>query len=225
VVYRDRFSRVKKNNLEIKFADIAPLRIYYALRRGDLPFMITTNDLRPGTCFKYDNQIWKITEFQHVKPGKGPAFVRVKQLNLRTGSIVERTYRAGEKVEKIRVESRDMTYLYHDGTNYIFMDNENYEQIGVSEALVGDRAGFLLENTNSIVLMHENEILEVTPPTFLEVRVTKTDPGEKGNTATGGTKPATIESGAKIQVPLFVNEGEKIKVDTRDGRYIERVKE
>lgn len=187
--------------------------------------MITTNDLRPGTCFKYDDQLWKITEFQHVKPGKGPAFVRVKQLNLRTGSIVERTYRAGEKVENIRVESRDMTYLYHDGTNYIFMDNENFEQIGVSDALIGNSAGFLLENTNSTVLLYGNEILDVTPPNFLEVKVVKTDPGEKGNTAQGGSKPAKIESGATIQVPLFVNEGEKIKVDTRDGRYIERVKD
>lgn len=186
--------------------------------------MISSNDLKSGTCFRYDDQLWKITEFQHVKPGKGPAFVRVKQINLRTGSIVERTYRAGEKIEDIRVESREMSYLYHDGTNYMFMDNESYEQLGVNEKLIGDKAGYLLENTNSTVLMHENEILDVSLPTFLEVKVVKTDPGEKGNTAQGGSKPATIESGATIHVPLFINEGDKIKVDTRDGRYVERVK-
>ncbi len=186
--------------------------------------MISTNDFRNGTCFRYDNQLWKITEFQHVKPGKGPAFVRVKQLNLRTGAIVERTYRAGEKIEDIRVENRDMSYLYREGTNYIFMDNENYEQLGVNEKLIGDKAGFLLENTNSTILMYENEILVVSLPNFLVVKVTRTDPGEKGNTAQGGSKPATIESGATIQVPLFINEGEKIKVDTRDRRYVERVK-
>ncbi|HEX9746249.1 MAG TPA: elongation factor P [bacterium] len=186
--------------------------------------MISTNDFRPGTCFKYDDQLWKITEFQHVKPGKGPAFVRVKQLNLRTGSIVERTYRAGEKVEDIRVENRAMQYLYHDGTNYIFMDNETYDQLGVNDKLIGDQAGFLLENTDANVLIYEGEILEVTPPNFIEVEIVQTDPGEKGDRAQGGTKPAKIASGATINVPLFINEGEKVKVDTRDGRYVERVK-
>jgi len=186
--------------------------------------MISTNDLRPGVCFKYDDQLWKIIEFQHVKPGKGPAFVRVKQLNLRTGSSVERTYRAGEKVENIRVETHEMQYLYHDGMNYIFMDNENYEQYGINETLVGDNAGYLLENSKCSVMMHGSEILEVSPPTFLEVEVVRTDPGLKGDTAQGGSKPAKIASGATINVPLFINEGDKIKVDTRDGRYVERVK-
>jgi len=186
--------------------------------------MISSNDLRPGACFKYDNQLWKCSEFQHVKPGKGPAFVRVKQQNLRTGAIIERTYRAGEKIKDIRVESREMQYLYRDGTNYVFMDTETYDQIGVNEKLIGDKAGFLLENTNATVMMHESEILDVSPPTFLKVKVVKTDPGVKGDTAQGGNKPAKIESGATVQVPLFVNEGDKIKVDTRDGRYIERVK-
>jgi len=186
--------------------------------------MITTNDLRPGTCFIYDKQLWKILEFQHVKPGKGPAFVRVKQVNIRTGSTVERTYRAGEKVEDVRVENRDMQYLYHDGQNYIFMDNENYEQIGVNETLIGDMADFLLENTTCSVVMHGAEILDVSPPNFIEVEVVRTDPGLKGDTAQGGTKPAKIASGATINVPLFINEGEMIKVDTRDRRYVERVK-
>ncbi len=186
--------------------------------------MITTNDFRPGTCFKYDNQLWKISEFQHVKPGKGPAFVRVKQQNIKTGAIVERTYRAGEKIEDIRVENREMNYLYHDGTNYIFMDNESFEQYGINEILIGDKSGYLLENTKATVTIHDGEVLDVVPPNFIKVTVTKTDPGVKGDTAQGGTKPATIESGATIMVPLFINEGEKIKVDTRDGRYVERVK-
>lgn len=186
--------------------------------------MISSSDLRPGTCFMYDNQLWKVTEYQHVKPGKGPAFVRVKQMNLRTGAIVERTYRTSEKIENVRVENREMQYLYYDGNNYVFMDNETYEQYMVPEDLVGDQAGFLLENTSATVTMHENEILDVSPPTFIEVKVAKTDPGVKGDTAQGGSKPATLESGATINVPLFIEEGETVKVDTRDGRYIERVK-
>ena len=186
--------------------------------------MITTNDLRPGTCFKYDGDLWRITEFAHVKPGKGPAFVRVKQQNLRSGSIVERTYRAGEKVENIRVENREMQYLYHDGRNYVFMDTETYEQYGVSEDLIGDKAGFLLENSIATVVLYENEVLDAYPPNFIEVKVARTDPGLRGDTAQGGSKPAKIESGATVQVPLFINEGDMIKVDTRDRRYIERVK-
>jgi len=186
--------------------------------------MITTNDLRSGTCFKYDDQLWRITEFAHVKPGKGPAFVRVKQVNLRTGAIVERTYRAGEKVENVRVEDRDMQYLYFDGTNYNFMDNETYEQYSINEKLVGDKAGFFMENGNSTVTVYNNEVLDVRPPNFIVVKVVRTDPGVKGDTAQGGSKPAQIESGATIMVPLFVGEGEVIKVDTRDGRYVERVK-
>jgi len=172
----------------------------------------------------YDKQLWKILEFQHVKPGKGPAFVRVKQLNLRSGSTVERTYRAGEKIENVRVENREMQYLYHDGTNYIFMDNESYEQYGINETLVGNKAEFLLENTTCMVTMHELEILDVSPPNFLEVEIVQTDPGVKGDTAQGGTKPAKIASGATVNVPLFINQGEMIRVDTRDGRYVERVK-
>jgi elongation factor P len=186
--------------------------------------MISTNDLRPGTCFIYDGQLWKITEYQHVKPGKGPAFVRVKQLNLRTGAIVERTYRTGEKVENIRVENREMQYLYRDGDNYVFMDNETYEQYSIGEKLVGNNAGYLLENSNATVTVYENEILDVYPPNFIEVEVVRTDPGLRGDTAQGGSKPAVIASGATVMVPLFINEGDMIKVDTRDGRYIERVK-
>ena len=186
--------------------------------------MITTNDLRPGTCFKYDGDLWKITEFAHVKPGKGPAFVRVKQVNLRTGSIVERTYRAGEKVENVRVENREMQYLYKDGNSYVFMDTETYDQFNVSVDLIGDKAGFLLENSMATVVVYENEILDAYPPNFIEAKIVRTDPGLRGDTAQGGSKPAKLETGATVQVPLFINEGDKIKVDTRDGRYIERVK-
>lgn len=186
--------------------------------------MITTNDLRPGTCFKYDNEIWKVTEFAHVKPGKGPAFVRIKQQNLRTGSLVERTYRAGEKIEDIRVETREMQYLYHDGSFYIFMDTETYDQYSVPNELIGDKAGFFPENCMASIVIYNNEVLEASPPTFIEVKVVQTDPGVRGNTAQGGSKPAKIASGATIQVPLFISEGDTIKVDTRDGRYIERVK-
>jgi elongation factor P len=185
--------------------------------------MISTNDLRPGVCFKYDGDLWKITEFAHVKPGKGPAFVRVKQLNLRSGSIVERTYRAGEKVEDVRVENREMQYLYHEPTGYVFMDSENYEQYTVPDEMIGGKAGFLLENTTATVIIYESEVLDAYPPNFIEVRVVQADPGLKGDTAQGGSKPAKIESGATVNVPLFINEGDKIKVDTRDGRYIERV--
>ena len=191
----------------------------------EIGYMISANDLRPGTCFKYDDQLWKVTEYQHVKPGKGPAFVRVKQQNLRSGATVERTYRTDEKIEDIRVENREMQYLYMDGTNYVFMDNETYEQHFVNEKLIGDKAGFLLENANATVMIHGSDILDVNPPTFLEVRIVKTDPGVRGDTAQGGSKPAVLESGATIQVPLFINEGDMVKVDTRDGRYIERVKE
>ena len=186
--------------------------------------MITTNDLRPGTCFKYEGELWRVTEFAHVKPGKGPAFVRVKQQNLRTGAIIERTYRAGEKIEDIRVENREMQYLYREGENYVFMDTETYEQYSVNEKLIGDKVGFFPENAIATVVIYENEVLGAYPPTFIEVRVVRTEPGVRGDTAQGGSKPATIESGAVVNVPLFINEGDIIKVDTRDGRYIERVK-
>jgi elongation factor P len=186
--------------------------------------MITTNDLRPGVCFKYDGDLWKITEFAHVKPGKGPAFVRVKQLNLRTGSIVERTYRAGEKVEDCRVENREMQYLYHDASGYVFMDTESYEQYSVPDAIIGDKSGYLLENSTATVVLYESEVIDAFPPNFIVAKVVRTDPGLRGDTAQGGSKPATIESGATINVPLFINEGDTIRVDTRDGRYIERAK-
>ena len=187
--------------------------------------MYSTTDFRKGLKIEFNGEPYIIVDFQHVKPGKGPAFVRVKQQNLRSGATVERTYRTDEKIEDIRVENREMQYLYMDGTNYVFMDNETYEQHFVNEKLIGDKAGFLLENANATVMIHGSDILDVNPPTFLEVRIVKTDPGVRGDTAQGGSKPAVLESGATIQVPLFINEGDMVKVDTRDGRYIERVKE
>lgn len=186
--------------------------------------MIDTNDLRPGTCFEYDNEYWQVTEYAHVKPGKGPAFVRVKIRNLRKGSIVERTFRTSEKVNELRVETRNATYLYNNGDEYVFMDSESFEQYSIREEQLGDKVGFMLENMKVTLQMCKEEVLDVELPLFVETKIVKTDPGVKGDTAQGGSKPATIEGGAVINVPLFVNEGDMVKVDTRDGRYIERVK-
>jgi elongation factor P len=186
--------------------------------------MIDTNELRPGTCFAYDNEYWQVTEYAHVKPGKGPAFVRVKMKNLRRGSIVERTFRTSEKVEELRVENRSATYLYNTGDEYFFMDSENFEQVSIRTEQLGDKIGYIIENMNVSLMVCKEEVLGVELPLFIETRIVKTDPGVRGDTAQGGSKPATIESGAVINVPLFVNEGDWVKVDTRDGRYIERVK-
>ena len=186
--------------------------------------MIDTNELRPGTCFVYDNEYWQVTEYQHVKPGKGPAFVRVKIKNLRRGGIVERTFRTSEKVEELRVETRPATYMYNSGEEYVFMDSETYDQVSIRAEQLGDKVGFMIENMNVLLTVCRDEVLDVDLPLFIETKIVKTDPGVKGDTAQGGSKPATIEGGAVINVPLFVNEGDLVKVDTRDGRYIERVK-
>ena len=186
--------------------------------------MIETNDLRPGVCFVYDGEYWQVSEFQHVKPGKGPAFVRVKIKNLRKGSLVERTFRAGEKVEDLRVEARPATFLYSSGDEYVFMDVESFDQVSLREEQLGAKVGFMTENMEVTLITAKGEVLDVDLPLFIETKIVKTDPGLRGDTAQGGSKPATIESGAVISVPLFVNEGDMIKVDTRDGRYIERVK-
>ena len=185
--------------------------------------MITTNDLRPGTCFEYDNEYWQVTEYQHVKPGKGPAFVRVKIKNLRKGSVVERTFRTSEKVEELRVENRTAQYLYNSGDAFVFMDTETYDQTDIPTERLGEQAGYMVENMNVTLVTCKDEILGIELPALIITTVVRTDPGVKGDTAQGGSKPATIEGGATIQVPLFINEGETIKVDTREGRYIERV--
>ncbi|ATQ27764.1 elongation factor P [Rhodococcus ruber Chol-4] len=185
--------------------------------------MADTSDFKNGLVLKIDGQLWQIIEFQHVKPGKGPAFVRTKIKNVLSGKTVDKTWNAGVKVETATVDRRDMTYLYHDGTDYVFMDGETYDQISISEETLGGGARFLLENMQVQVATHEGTPLFVELPVTVELEVTHTDPGLQGDRSTGGTKPATLETGAEIQVPLFINTGDKLKVDSRDGSYLGRV--
>ncbi len=186
--------------------------------------MASTADFRNGLIFERKGNLWKIVEFLHVKPGKGPAFVRTKLKNVKTGQVVDETFRSGEKIDVVRVEARDFNYLYNDGINYIFMDNETYDQVELNENHVSDVTDFLIENTPTTIAFNGSEPIEVRIPQHMKLKITETDPGEKGNTAQGGTKPAVLETGVTIQVPLFVQEGEVVRVDTRDKRYIERVK-
>jgi len=183
----------------------------------------TTNDLKNGMTLDLDGVLWNVVDFQHVKPGKGGAFVRSKLKNVLTGQVVDRTFNAGVKVDVATVDKREMTYLYQDGTDYVFMDAETYDQIHVPDSAVGDAKDYLLENTNATVAMHEDTVLYVELPASVELLVTYTEPGMQGDRSTGGTKPATLETGVTVQVPLFVTQGERVKVDTRDGRYISRV--
>jgi elongation factor P len=183
----------------------------------------TTNDLKNGMVLRIDNQLWSIVEFQHVKPGKGPAFVRTKMKNVLSGKIVDRTLNAGVKVETATVDRRDMQYLYNDGTDYIFMDLETYDQIPVSPEVMGDAKNFLLENQQAIVASNEGTVLFVELPASVVLEITYTEPGLQGDRSSAGTKPATLETGYEIQVPLFLNQGDKVKVDTRTGEYISRV--
>jgi elongation factor P len=185
--------------------------------------MATTNDLKNGTVLNLDGQLWTVTDFQHVKPGKGGAFVRTTLKNVLSGKVVDRTFNAGTKVETANVDKRSMTYLYADGTDYVFMDGDTFEQIYVPAATLGGGADYLLENTEVIVAVHDSTPLYVELPVTMELVVEHTDPGLQGDRSTGGTKPATLETGAEIQVPLFITTGEKLKVDTRDGRYLGRV--
>jgi elongation factor P len=183
----------------------------------------TTNDLKNGLVLNIEGQLWTVVSFQHVKPGKGPAFVRTTLKHVLSGKVVDRTFNAGTKVETATVDRRSMTYLYADGQDYVFMDGETFDQIPVSGEVVGDGANYLLENTEVVVAQHEGVPLYVELPTSLELVIEHTDPGLQGDRSTGGTKPAKLETGAEIQVPLFVTTGEKVKVDTRDGRYLGRV--
>ena len=185
--------------------------------------MATTNDLKTGIVLNLDGQLWTVTDFQHVKPGKGGAFVRTTLKNVLTGKVVDRTFNAGTKVETATVDKRGMSYLYRDGTDFVFMDGDTYDQITIPGATVGDAANYLLENNTAMVATHEGVPLYIELPTSVELVVSHTDPGLQGDRSTGGTKPATLETGAEIQVPLFVTTGEKVKVDTRDGRYLGRV--
>jgi elongation factor P len=183
----------------------------------------TTNDLKNGLVLNLDGQLWSVTAFQHVKPGKGGAFVRTTLKNVMTGKVVDKTFNAGTKVETATVDRRDMTYLYRDGSDFVFMDGDTYDQIPIPEATVAGAAGYLLENQVAMVALHEGVPLYVELPSSVELVVSHTDPGLQGDRSTGGTKPATLETGAEVQVPLFLTTGEKIKVDTRDGRYLGRV--
>ncbi len=185
--------------------------------------MASSNDLKNGMVLQLDNGLWAVNEFQHVKPGKGGAFVRTTLKNVVTGKVVDKTFNAGTKVEVALVDKRDMTYLYREGTDFVFMDKDTFDQLYVAEQTVGIAAGYLLENTDAMIAVHEGEALYVELPTSVELLVQHTDPGLQGDRSTGGTKPATLETGAEIQVPLFLTTGEKIKVDTRDGRYLGRV--
>ncbi|MCB2175875.1 MAG: elongation factor P [Actinomycetales bacterium] len=185
--------------------------------------MATTNDLKNGLVLNIDGQLWTVVEFQHVKPGKGGAFVRTKLKNVLSGKVVDRTFNAGVKVETANVDKRDMQYLYKDGADFVFMDTSTYDQLMVSPDVVGDAAQFMLESQNAIVATHDGNPLYVELPTSVVLEITYTEPGLQGDRSSAGTKPATLETGAEIQVPLFLETGTKVKVDTRDGSYLGRV--
>ena len=184
--------------------------------------MATTNDLKNGLVLNIDGQLWTVVEFQHVKPGKGGAFVRTKLKNVLSGKVVDRTFNAGVKVETANVDKREMQYLYREGDDFVFMDIQDYDQPRVPAATVGDAASYLLEEQTAVVAFNEGVPLYVELPASVELTVSQTDPGVQGDRATGGTKPATLETGALIQVPLFITTGEKIRVDTRTGQYLGR---
>ena len=185
--------------------------------------MATTNDLKNGIVLNLDGQLWTVTDFQHVKPGKGGAFVRTTLKNVLSGKVVDRTFNAGLKIETANVDKRNMTFLYKEGADFVFMDGDTFEQIYVPAATVGGGADYLLDNTEVTVAVHNDTPLYVELPVTMELLVQHTDPGLQGDRSTGGTKPATLETGAEVQVPLFITTGEKLKIDTRDGRYLGRV--
>ena len=184
--------------------------------------MATTNDLKNGITLDLDGDLWNVVEFQHVKPGKGGAFVRTKLKNVMSGKVVERTFNAGVKVDVAVVEKREMQYLYKEGSDYIFMDSETYEQLHVPAETVGDMRNYLLENMTGNVVMHSGIPLYVDLPASVELTISETEPGVQGDRSTGGTKLATLETGATVQVPLFIVTGERIRVDTRTGDYLGR---
>ena len=185
--------------------------------------MISTNQFKNGTAIRVDGKRFTILYFQHVKPGKGGAFVRTRLRNIDTGAVIEKTFRAGEKLESVRTESRPMTYLYRDGDLLYFMDAETYEQIAVPLDVVGEASGYIVANGTVSVLSADGEVVSVEPPAHVDLAVAETDPGLKGATATGGTKPATLETGVVVQVPLFINVGDRVRVDTRTSQSLTRV--
>ncbi|MFD8708608.1 elongation factor P [Kitasatospora sp. NPDC059648] len=187
--------------------------------------MASTNDLKNGMVLKLEGgKLWSVVEFQHVKPGKGPAFVRTKLKEVLTGKVVDKTFNAGTKVETANVDKRGMQFSYKDGENFVFMDMDTYDQITVEPAVVGDAKNYLLEGFEALVATNEGAVLYIELPAAVELVIAETEPGVQGDRSTGGTKPATLETGAEIQVPLFITTGEKVKVDTRDGSYLGRVK-
>ena len=185
--------------------------------------MATSNDLKNGMVLNIDGQLWAVVEFQHVKPGKGPAFVRTKLKNVLSGKVVDKTFNAGIKVEVANVDKREMQFLYNDGEGFVFMDLDNYDQITITAATVGDAADFMLENQNAVVALNDGNPLYVELPASVVLEITFTEPGLQGDRSSGGTKPATLETGRSIQVPLFVEQGTKVKVDTRTGDYLGRI--
>lgn len=184
--------------------------------------MISTNDFRTGLTIELEGDVYQVIEFQHVKPGKGAAFVRSKLRNVRTGAVIEKTFNAGEKIPKARIERREVQYLYSDGKDYNFMDMESYDQIAMSADQLGDAVKYLKENMIINVLTFQGKSIGVDLPNFVELEVVETSPGIKGDTASGGSKPATLETGAVVQVPFFINVGDKLQIDTRTGNYIKR---
>ncbi len=185
--------------------------------------MISAGDFRNGITIEFDNNVYQIIEFQHVKPGKGAAFVRTKLKNVKNGGVVEKTFRPTEKCPQARIDRKDMQYLYADGDLFYFMDTETYDQVALNGDTVGDALKFVKENEMCKVCSHNGSVFSVEPPLFVELDITETEPGFKGDTATGATKPATVETGALVYVPLFVEQGDKIKIDTRTGEYLSRV--
>lgn len=185
--------------------------------------MASTNDLKNGLVLNIEGQLWAVVDFQHVKPGKGPAFVRTKLKNVITGKVVDKTFNAGVSVETADVDKRDMQYLYRDGDNWVFMDLRSYDQYSLSNELVGDNAQWMLENQEAIVAIYENNPIYLELPANVELTITYTEPGLQGDRSSAGSKPATLETGAEIKVPLFIENGTKVKVDTRDGSYLGRV--
>lgn len=184
--------------------------------------MITASDFRNGVTFDDNGQVFQVIEFLHVKPGKGAAFVRTKLKNVITGAVLERTFSPTDKFENAYIERKDMEYLYNDGNLYYFMDQETYDQVPINASQLGDNFKFVKENMVCKICSYKGNVFGVEPPTFVELEVTQTDPGFKGDTATNATKPATLETGAEIRVPLFINEGDHIRIDTRTGEYMER---
>ena len=184
--------------------------------------MISAGDFRNGITIELEGNIYQIIEFQHVKPGKGAAFVRTKLKNIKSGGVVEKTFRPTEKCPQARIDRKDMQYLYDDGDLYYFMDTETYDQVALNSETVGDALKFVKENEMCKICSHNGSVFSVEPPLFVELEITETEPGFKGDTATGASKPATVETGATVAVPLFVNQGDKIKIDTRTGEYLSR---